>query len=40
MLKGAKKVKAKYGWKGLIVAGALAFFGRRYAKKKLGKRAA
>lgn len=40
VLKAAKKGKAKYGWKGFVAAGLLALLGKRYAKKKLGKRVA
>jgi hypothetical protein len=38
VVKAAKKGKQKYGWKGLVAAGALAFVGRRFAKKKLKRR--
>ncbi|MFC6955071.1 hypothetical protein [Halorubellus litoreus] len=38
--KAAKKGKDKYGWKGLVAAGVLAFVGKRFAKKKLKRKVA
>jgi hypothetical protein len=35
ILKAAKKRKQKFGWKGFVAAGALAFFGQRALKKRL-----
>jgi len=35
ILKAAKKGKQKFGWKGFVAAGALAFFGQRALKKRL-----
>ncbi|NHN40106.1 hypothetical protein G9C85_00435 [Halorubellus sp. JP-L1] len=40
VVQAAKKGKQKYGWKGLIAAGALAFFGQRAVKKRLKRRSA
>jgi|GEM_PF-1335338 hypothetical protein len=34
-LKGAKKVKKRYGWKGLAIAAVVAFVARRVLRKKL-----
>lgn len=33
-LKGAKKIKKRYGWKGLAVAAVAALVGRRILRKK------
>ncbi len=38
--KAAKKGKDKYGWKGLVAAGVLAFVGKRVVKKKLKRKVA
>jgi hypothetical protein len=35
VVKAAKKGKRKFGWKGFVAAGALAFFGQRAVKKRL-----
>jgi len=40
IVQAARKGKQKYGWKGFVAAGALAFLGQRAVKKRLKRRGA